>query len=77
MDLIISIALGVLIAWVAIKFLKVVLWVVGVIIVANLLSSALGLLATIIIIAIFLFTKRKITNGMLLFICIAFLLSLI
>jgi len=77
MDLIISIILACLIAWIAIKSLKIVFWVVGILIVANLLSSFIGLVATIIIIGVYLLSDKKISTGLIIFIGIAFLLGLI
>lgn len=77
MDLLIGIVLMVLIGWVAVKTLKVVFWIVGILLIANVLSSLLGLIATIAVLLILAIKHQYMTKGLVIFICLAFMLGLI
>ena len=77
MLLFMQILLMILIATIAIKFLKVVAWVVGILLIANFLTPLIGLVATIIVLAIMFLRKQQITDAFIVFICLAFLIGLL
>ena len=77
MEFLVGILFMIIIGWVAIKSLKVVAWIVGIILLANFLSVTVGFIATLVIILALLFNHKKITDGFVIFICLAFLFGLI
>ena len=77
MELLLAIGFMILIGWVAIKSLKVVFWIVGVVLLANFLSVGIGCIATIIVLAILALSHKKVTDGFIIFLCLALLFGII